>query len=180
MRETMRKTGSPRRPKVIDFKEAGARIKAKKNGKGEQGSVAHAAVLEMLGKVAPLDDETVELLAIPQKLFMLDELSFSSEPSRSAQGIGYTIFMRSLLPEDLPDYAIELFGRGSNVFCALVDKKRKVIVFDSISNMYVKEGGSWASFVANLKDALSRVKALEAEGAEFRYVVSNESNVTVV
>ncbi len=131
----------------------------------------------MLGKAAPLSKELAAMMNIPGELHEENRWSFTSEKDKSVQALADAFILKSPLPQGLPEYGINISSRVSNTFCTLIDRKRKVIVFESVGNMHVPEGGSWGPFQSSLKDALAEAKRLEAAGTAFSFVICNEGIV---
>jgi hypothetical protein len=76
------------------------------------------------------------------------------------------------LPSELPDYAIHMSSRLSNLYCTFVDKNRKIIIYADVRNMQSSEG-SWGLFESSLKVAVNYADLMEREGRKFNLVVSN-------
>ncbi|MBU0532596.1 hypothetical protein KKB44_03820 [Candidatus Micrarchaeota archaeon] len=128
----------------------------------------------LLSGIAPITPEISQLLQIPKTLYMLgNEPSFSSQQDRGINEIVKSLLYGSPMPVVLPDYGIYISSRGSNVFCTLVDKKRKIIVHATINSMYAKQG-SWKSFQQTIQRALDTAKSYETKKEPFNFVLTNE------
>jgi len=126
----------------------------------------------MLNGLAPLADSLEKLLEIPEKLFMSDDLSsFTSEPGKHVVAMARALAYDEPPPKGLPGYGVCLFKKDSTMFCLLVDKRRKVAVFNSISNH--GGPGDWDLFEDSLAEALEQAKKLQLGGEEFSFVLMN-------
>ena len=133
-----------------------------------------APLLAMLGRTAPVGKELRDMLAIPAGMHEENRWSFTSEEGKSVQALADAFMRKAPMPQDLPEYGINISSRGSNSFCTLIDRKRKIMVFESVGNMHVPEGGSWRSFQSALKDALDEAGKLGQSGTPFSFVICNE------
>lgn len=142
--------------------------------------VSKAEALEMMKGLASAPKELSDALSMPDSLFLVgDTPSLSSEPSKGIARVFGSLIMGGPLPHDVPDYGIHISQHGSSLFCTLLDRKRKIIVCDSISSGY-SENASWDSFIRSVDDALSLVRESEASGRAFDFVVNKENNVQTI
>ena len=139
-----------------------------------------AGVIRKLGKALPLSGELEAALGLPKIAYSHGKLSFSSDPAASPDALSESFLEGGKIPEEIPDYGIRVSARGSNSYCTLIDRTRKVIIFESIGNAFVKEGGSWNSFLSSLKKALELAKELEASGKKFDFVLIKEKTQEVL
>jgi hypothetical protein len=110
---------------------------------------------------------------------MEDRWSFSSSPEISLSSLVSGIFMTRVVPEKMPEYGIHVFARGSNSFCSLIDTKRKVIVIEAVQNVQT-DAGSWFAFSSSLSESLKKAELLKKSKEKFRYVLTADSDTTVV
>ncbi len=142
--------------------------------KAERGPVIEITRKEMitaLRRVGPLSEDLSEAFAIPDTLYTKDNQSYSASKDSDPAAVSASLLFGTALPEAMPEYSIHIFGRGSNTYCVLVDAKRKVIVMDRVNHMQA-ESGHWGSFTTNLRLALEAAGSLISEGADFRFLVS--------
>ncbi len=131
--------------------------------------------IAFLSGIGPVSEELSALLEIPEKLLMVSNSpSFSLEAERTAAPITNYLLFGTSKPKVLPDYALHISSKGSNVFCTFVDKKRKIVVNDTVNSMYAKEG-SWKSFERALERALAATKDYESQGIKFDFVLVREN-----
>ena len=142
--------------------------------------VSKEACIALLDDMGPVSKELATLLRIPDKIYMLggDPPSFSSQPDKDAARIAGYLLLPTLKPKDAPEYALHIRSRGSNVFCTFVDKKRKIIVHETVNSMYANEG-SWEFFERALKEAIATVKEYESQGVKFDFVLNKESTTKI-
>jgi hypothetical protein len=134
----------------------------------------------LLEVIAPVSDELSKLLHIPEKLHLLGSgPSFSSDPEQNLGAMVSHMLSGTPLPDSFPDYALNITSWGSTVFCTVLDKKRKVIVMEAVNSAYSTEG-SWDDLIYGLKEALDLVKKYESQGAQFEFVVSKESMISLL
>ena len=131
---------------------------------------------------APMGEGLKALLEMPPKLYSVGAepgKSFSSNPAKSVERLAGHLLHDLSFPEDLPDFGIHLTQKGSNAFCVLFDRSRKVIVCQDVQNMFV-EHGSWLSFENALRDALSAADSLRADGKDFSFVISRDGLIRII
>ncbi|MFN7991184.1 MAG: hypothetical protein U0R44_03420 [Candidatus Micrarchaeia archaeon] len=156
----MAKSKDQAEAKVISLADRGRPFRKAPSPPEKRPAEATAeSVEEYLRKIAPLSEDLLSKLEIPSRLYTADGSMFSSDPETSMGPLARSILLRLDLPELLPDYGIGILSQGSNTYCMLLDKRRKIIVFEPVANMYVKEGGSWADFASSLDEAIERSKA---------------------
>ncbi|MEW6036483.1 MAG: hypothetical protein AB1529_07770 [Candidatus Micrarchaeota archaeon] len=172
-KKTDRKVPKHKHEETAGKKFPGPQAKPEPDRKSAEAS----PVLAMLGKAAPLGKELAGMLSLPGELHEENRWSFTSEKGKSVQALADAFILKSPLPQGLPEYGINISSRGSNTFCTFIDSKRKVIVFESVGNMHVPEGGSWSSFQSSLRDALEEARRLGALGTAFSFVICNEGIV---
>ncbi len=164
---------------VIDLAERRFKAKNSAPDKNQKRKVTSAECIAFLGRIAPLDEKGAKELKLPKELFVGEsETSFTSNPDDNLVSLRNAVLMHELPPDDLPDFAIDVTSKGSNTFIILADKKRKILVVDSVRNMY-SEQGNWKMFFVSIKDALQALKKSEKEGKKVEYVVVNESTIEV-
>lgn len=136
--------------------------------------------IALLDDMGPVSGELAELLQIPDKIYLLgnDPPTFSSQPDKDAAAIAGYLLFGSLKPDEAPEYALHIASKGNSVFCTFVDKKRKVIVHESVNSMYAK-GGSWRFFERALKRAIDTVKEYESQDIKFDFVLKKESTTKI-
>ena len=156
---------------VASLKQTGGGSKGNGNSEKEK-PVNSTTCTYLLNGVSPLPEDLPRLLEMPETLYMSpDTTSFTSESGKHAFLAAQAIAYGESLPRDLPDYAICTFNKNSALFCLLVDKRRKIIVFNSISNIYSGTGGSWTGFEESLRDAVAFSRKLQQSGDDFAFVV---------
>jgi len=185
-------TGSSN-PLKVEQKNDKDMAKGKRAGKPEPGDpatkepeldneVSGAECIAALGIIAPVSDDLKSLLAVTDKLYDVgrgEAMSYSSEPYRNAGAAAAHLFLGRGLPPNLPEYAIHMNSTVTNLFCTLVDMKRKIIVYADVRNIQSKDG-SWERFESSLRDALAYANLLRRENREFNLVVSNQGIVETI
>ncbi len=142
--------------------------------------VPKGEVLDMMKNLASAPKELAEAFAMPDTLFLVgDSPSLSSDTSKGIASVFGSLMAGQALPNELPEYGIHISAHGSSLFCTLLDRKRKIIVCDSISGMYSGDA-SWGSFIRSVRDALSAVKEYKSGGEAFDFVVNKESNIRTI
>ncbi|MEW6722712.1 MAG: hypothetical protein AB1324_05610 [Candidatus Micrarchaeota archaeon] len=171
--------------KVIDLAE---RRRAREKTMGEPPMAAagarkitRAECMERLSEIAPVSQDVLGLLGLPQEIYLVSPApaSFSTDSGKTIAGVASALMFDSALPSDMPEYGVHISPQGSNVFCTLVDKKRKIIVCESISNMYAPNG-SFVAFSDSVRDALDAVREQEAGGEPFSFIIFKDSVSRVV
>lgn len=119
-------------------------------------------LVSRLSQFGKMGESLLKLMGIPEKLHYLGDGRFSSDPKTPAFLVTYPQFVDELDTSKFAEYSIAIGSRGSNVFCTLIDRKRNILVSDSIKNMYVAEG-NWMFFQARLESALEAAKSLSPE-----------------
>ena len=132
---------------------------------------SHDQIISALRSVAPPSQPLLDMLDIPEKLFVEGEWTFCSKPNSTIHGITYAIHSMLQLPDEIPDYGISLSNQGSNLFITFVDKKRQVIVYESVGHEQSIETASYDKFQSSLNMALGEAKALKASGEKFNFVI---------
>ena len=122
-------------------------------------------ILSTLKSVAPVPQPLLDMLDIPEKLFVDKEWTFSSKPNSTIHRITYTLHNGLPLPDEIPDYAISLSNHGSSLFITFVDKKKKVIVHESVGHEQSAGTASYADFQSSLSKAIQAAKS--PEGSAF-------------
>jgi len=117
-----------------------------------------AQALEIIEKnIAPLDEETKEILAVPGPLYLNKTkngvISLSPKVEPDVESIAYTLTM-NMTPKQETDYGICILWRGSNLFATLIDRKRKIMVCAPIQNLYRGGKPEWGPFRERIKEAL--------------------------
>lgn len=142
-----------------------------------------AVCISLLKRVAPLDESIAKLMKLPEKLYRMgkpgEELSFSSDPFKSIDGVVASLDSGGSFPSQVSDYGILIHSRGSNVFCTMVDKSRKVIVTADVRNAFESQGG-WDIFAANVDRAIMQAQNLQADGREFNFVINHNGKIETV
>ncbi len=145
----------------------------------QKNKVSSFECISFLGQVAPLDSDQTKKLKLPKELYVGDtDNSYSLDPDDDVVSIRNDLLFLGKMPDKLPAFAIDVTSKGSNTFCILVDRKRKIVIADPISNMYAEQG-SWDTFFKSIDEALAAVAKFEKEGREVEYVVINESFMSV-
>jgi hypothetical protein len=164
---------------VIDLAERRFRAKNANPDSNKKSKISSAECVSILGTVAPLDEKTAKKLNLPEELFVGESgTSFTGNPDDNIAPLRSAVLMHDSPPGDLPDFAIDVTSKGSNTFCILADKKRKIVVADAVRNMY-SEQGSWDMFFKSVADAINAVKTSEKQGKNVEFVVVNESMIEV-
>lgn len=164
---------------VIDLADRRFRKKNAGPDNNRRRKIASAECVEILSRVAPLDEKRAKELKMPKELFVCEsETSFTSNPDENVTSVRNAVLMHDSPPDDLPEFSIDLTSKGSTTFCILVDRKRGILVADSVRNMY-SEQGSWDMFFRGMKKALEAMKKSEEEGKKAELVVVNERMVQV-
>ncbi len=145
----------------------------------DANSVTREECIGGLRRIVPMSDEQANLLGIPARLYRTGESSFSSDAEKAAAKAAGALMLGSEFPAGLPDYGIHISSRGDNTFCTLVDRKRGVVVFDDIKNMYVS-AGSWTGFLDNLAQALRLAESYRRSGRRFEFVIVKEGSVSSI
>ena len=138
--------------------------------------IGRQACVSALKEFASMSDDFTVLLQLPDKLYLLgneETPSFSSQPNRSAEGVAGAMLFGYPFPKELPDYAIHISSKGSNIFCTMVDRSRKIIVSEPIRNIQ-DEKGDWGTFEATLRKALLKSESFKADGRTFSFVVEGD------
>ena len=135
--------------------------------------------ISMLETLAPVSKSFQDILRLPETLFQVGEgRSFSSDPDRSISEIAYYLTAGKEISAELlkttPDYAIEITYRSSTNFCVLLDKKRKILVMQSLGNPLGQEL-TWDYMARAIEDALRDVSS--RRGEDFAFIVNLE-NIT--
>jgi hypothetical protein len=147
----------------------------------EKGSdmVGSEKCIELLSPIAPLSQDLINMLDMPEGLKVLSEDPpiFSSDSQHSAGGIANFFHYGMMWPMAMSDYSLAVSGKGSSVFCTFVDRKRKVIVHTTVNSIYADQG-SWAEFERLLKDTLDVAKENTAQGKDFDFVVNNDGVIS--
>jgi hypothetical protein len=169
----------PKEADVIDLAERRFRKKNAGPDRNQKRKVTSAECLEILRRIAPLDEKKAKELNLPKELYVGEsETSFTANPDDDVAPLRNAVLMHDSPPDDLPEFAIDVTSKGSNTFCILADRKRKIVVTDSVRNMY-SEQGSWKMFFTSMSDALDALKRSEKEGKKVELVMVNESMVEV-
>ncbi|MBU0532227.1 MAG: hypothetical protein ABH983_00785 [Candidatus Micrarchaeota archaeon] len=143
-------------------------------------SISKKNCIEALEISGPISDELRKKLNLPNKLYAKPGvLSFTSEPEGSMVGLMEALLTGMPIPENLPDYGIEINARGSITYGLLVDKTRGIIVMGDIMSAY-DESGNWEFFMMGLDEAMTTAKSLKREGKEFLFIVNKELSTTVL
>ncbi|MEW6035944.1 MAG: hypothetical protein AB1529_04995 [Candidatus Micrarchaeota archaeon] len=143
-------------------------------GMDREGAVA---LLETVGRIP---EDVVSLLELPERLYSVGPgPSISSDPSNGIGKVVAYLTFNSSMPMLLPDYGIYISSRGSSTFCTLLDRRRKIIVHDSVGNAFA-EGDSWNMFGDSVRAALQAVRRREATGEKFDFIISKESSISTI
>ncbi len=135
--------------------------------------------LTSLAQVAPLDEDRAKKLKLPKELYVGDtDNSFVLDPDDDVVSLRNDLLYHGKMPEKLPAFAIDVTSMGSNTFCILVDRKRKILIADPIDNMF-SDQGSWDLFFKSVDEAVAAVKKFESQGRKVKYVVINDSLMSV-
>ncbi|MFN7991178.1 MAG: hypothetical protein U0R44_03390 [Candidatus Micrarchaeia archaeon] len=137
-----------------------------------------AECLERLNKIAPVDDGFIAMLGLPENLQRLGEDHFSTDPENGLYPVEGAINFGYPFPSSVPDFGILLSTKGSDLFCTLLDRKRKIIVSAPVRNANAASG-SWSGFREALRAALSRAGELSSAGTSFTFVVESESSSVI-
>lgn len=115
-----------------------------------------AEVIGALEVTGPVSPELRRLLNIPTKLYRVGHgaTSFSSDPFQDASWNGAFLERDPPLPQEMPDYGIHIGSWGDSSFCTFVDRSRRVAVIRDVGSIYDVSGGSWDSFMHDLRRAL--------------------------
>jgi hypothetical protein len=133
--------------------------------------------LKELESVAPVSPDLVIALNVPRLVYSHGPLSFSSNLVNPLDELTNSLIEKRPMPAILPHYGIQVSTKGNNRLCTFTDKKRRVVVFESLGS---PEGGiSWNPFLASLTRALDLVRMLEEQGRKFHYVVMNSKAESV-
>jgi len=161
----------PRAENVSSFKGRGP-VAEKKVDK-----ISKEECLAALKSIAPLNGRLKELMGLPDQLYRLSESSFSSKPDETAELVANHLLYGDAHQDTFPNYGIHISSKGTNSFCTLVDKKRKIVVHANVNNAF-SSGGSWDKFQTGLMRTLAAVKKLEENNQDFRFVVSDQTMLT--
>jgi hypothetical protein len=146
----------------------------------ESLKVAKGEVLDMMKTLASAPKELAEVFAMPDSLFLVgDSPSLSSDTSKGIARVFGSLMTGQALPIDVPEYGIHISAHGSSLFCTLLDRKRKIIVCDSISGMQ-SENASWDSFIRSVRGALAAAKERQKSGEAFDFVVNKENSIRTI
>lgn len=150
----------------------------KGEGSGQDRQVPSKECLDELRRFGALDKELQAQLKLPKRLYSHgspERPSYSSDPAASINPYASSIMqgMDRAPPEGLPEYGIAIASRGSSVFCVLVDRKRGIIVSESVRDPHAPEG-SWRPFASALKEALEYGDWLKSQGSGVRFVMRGD------
>jgi len=136
--------------------------------------------VELLREVAPVPLRLLELLDLPEKLYLLGcgELSLSSEPSAGLADLVAALAACRRIPMEFCAYGLHLSKRASNIFCTLAERKRRIIVMHSVGNT-MSDYRSWDSFACAIENAQTIVTAVQAQGDPFEFVINKESAIRI-
>lgn len=137
--------------------------------------------VELMHEVAPVPLRLIELLDLPEKLFVLGggELSLSSEPSEGLGELVAALAACRRIPGEFCAYGLLISRRASNVFCTLADRRRRIIVMHSVANT-MSDYRSWESFACAIENAATIVAAVRDQGDPFEFVINKESAIRIV
>jgi hypothetical protein len=168
-----KKGGRPdnRPSKIIDLNE----FRAKRG----YNTISREECLNLLRRIGTISDKDAGLLNIPEKVYLIEGPagsmpSISSDPEKGAAKVAGCILMDLPLPPDQPDFGIHFTSRGSSLYCTIVDKKRKVVVSEVISDGYTRRV-DWGDFIYSLQDAVVGAEEKSMSGEKFDFVVVKES-----
>ncbi len=117
---------------------------------------------------------------MPDALYLVgDATSVSSDAAKGIGRVFGSLMAGEPMPSALPEYGIHVSEHGSSVFCTLLDRRRKIIVCDSISGAF-SENASWDSFIRSVRDALGAVRERESGGEAFDFVVNKENSIRTI
>jgi hypothetical protein len=153
----------------------------KEEGRTDIGMLPEACIM-ILELIAPMSERTQELLSLPGKMHTVSvsgSTSLSSDPYKSAAPLSGFMLYGSPLPTHLPEYGIHITQSGSNAFAILIDKRRKIIVCESVRSMYADEG-SWAAFASSIRTAEGAAAMLQRDELRFEYVAIKDGIMRTV
>jgi len=136
------------------------------------------ACLSLLGIVANVPFGLARALDIPSKLYSVGEgPSISSDPEKDISDIAFKLVSNQELKPKMiaesPEYGIYITYRSSSSFCLLLDKRRKIMVFESLGNA-LGGGLSWGPFIEAVDDALKSRDEMKKRGEKFDLILSEE------
>lgn len=136
------------------------------------------ACLSLLGIVANVPADLARVLDVPPKLYSVGEgPSISSDPEKDLSDIAFKLVanqeLKSEMLAEAPDYAIYITYRSSSSFCLLLDKRRKIMVFEGLGNA-LGGGLSWGPFIDAVDDAVKSRDELKKRGEKFDLILSEE------
>lgn len=164
---------------IIDLAQRRFRAKNANPDNNKKRKISSAECVSILATVAPLDEKLAKELNIPEELFVGESgTTFTRNPDDNIAPLRNAVLLHDPPPGDLPDFAIDVTSKGSNTFCILVDKRRKIVIVDAVRNMFSGQG-SWEMFFKGVAEAIEAVKSFEKQGKNVEFVVVNESMVEV-
>jgi hypothetical protein len=173
------------------FNIADAAAKRKKSGAFKSGTVkaeqsadrrmSRDVCISVLEILAPVPESLKGKLNLPETMHSVSatSTSLSSEPGKSVMALAGFLLLGAPFPEGLPDYGIHITTSGSNTFAILYDSARKIIVCESVENVYA-ENGSWSSFESSLSDAVSAAGMFKREGRQFQFAVVKDGLISSI
>jgi hypothetical protein len=130
-----------------------------------------------------LSGKLEKLFAVPETIFVTREpggfTTFSSEPEKNIASVFGSLLLGRDLPPDLPGYGIHVSSKGGSVFCVLLDRSRRIIVFEAVKEGY-SDSGSWEAFSDSVERAVSKAEFLEESGQKFSFVISREGALRMI
>ncbi|MEW6748513.1 MAG: hypothetical protein AB1295_02290 [Candidatus Micrarchaeota archaeon] len=143
-------------------------------GKDPAIALDKEACITLLEGFARVPGSLVKALALPEKLFRLDEgPSVSSDPkegiSRIAKALVAGDKVTSEMLDGTPEYAIAMTYRSSSSFCVLLDKRRKILVMAELGNT-LGSGLSWEPMTDAINEAVASRDKKAASGERFNII----------
>ena len=165
------------RGKVLPFRDP---RKRSRKPLSENGSVLDKeACIALLEGFARVTGDLKRQLELPDRLFMVGKgPSISSDPEKNIGELAFSLMTgkdpNAALLKDAPDYALQMGHRSSSAFCILMDKRRKIIVMESLGNSL---GGdiSWDGVAAAIEAAVQDREERTKRGEKFGFILSLEA-----
>lgn len=132
----------------------------------------------VLGEGKMPSSTLLNLLKLPAKIFEIgpddsNYISFTADKRTEAEQLAEHLLFHDPFPANLPDYGLFIARMSSTVYATFIDKKRKIIVCESIGSRR-DDSRSWDRFEAALAGALQLAE--ELKGEKFSFVVRGEVN----
>lgn len=116
--------------------------------KMEPDKVSNAYLIKLLSDIAPVTDDMLNLLNLPDKIPQASDWTFSTNRILSS-GVLYKLRNGTKINE-LPDFSISIDNSGSGVYLTLLDGRRRIIVSSQVDHA-MTNSASFSQFTTFLK-----------------------------